>query len=249
MKNVNGLVDFHCHLDLFPDHQAIIQEADEAGVFTLAVTTTPRAWERNFKLSQVTRHVHAAIGLHPQLVAERAGEISIWEAHLNETRFVGEVGLDAGPRFYKSLELQKKVFERVLRCCATAGDKIVSVHSVRATKAVLDYIEAYLPSSRGKIVLHWFTGTKAEAKRAIDMGCYFSVSSTMLENVRHASLVAAIPLVRLLTETDGPFTKTANKPSKPTDVKFVVEALGKIHGMQLQSIADIIQENLDNLLV
>ena len=144
-----GLVDFHCHVDLYPDHQLAVQQAELAGVFTLAVTTTPRAWSRNHELARATRHVRAALGLHPQLVAERASELSLWDAHLSETRYVGEVGLDAGPRFYKSFELQKSVFAHILQRCAKAGGKIVSVHSIRSAKAVLDYIEAHLPPSRG----------------------------------------------------------------------------------------------------
>ena len=66
------LVDFHCHLDLYPDHAAIVEECESRGVFTLAVTTTPRAWPRNNELASATRHVRAALGLHPQLVGERA---------------------------------------------------------------------------------------------------------------------------------------------------------------------------------
>ena len=111
MNATAGLVDFHCHLDLYPDHQAAVREAEEAGVYTLTVTTTPQAWPRNHEIAQCTRHVRAALGLHPQLVAERASEIELWERYLPETRYVGEVGLDAGPRFYKSFELQKEVFQ------------------------------------------------------------------------------------------------------------------------------------------
>ncbi|MBU1386903.1 MAG: TatD family hydrolase [Proteobacteria bacterium] len=248
MNTTNGMVDFHCHLDLYPDHQAAVLEADEAGVYTLAVTTTPKAWVRNHKLAKKTHHVRAAIGLHPQLVAERSGEISLWETHLAETRYVGEVGLDAGPRFYKSFDLQKQIFERVLRCCAVAGGKIISVHSVRAAKVVLDHIEAYLPPSRGKVVLHWFTGTKTEAKRAIDMGCYFSINAAMLNNARHASMVTAIPFDRLLTETDGPFTRTADRPSKPADVALVIEALGELKSLPTTTILERVRKNLHNLL-
>ena len=43
MISTEGLVDFHCHLDLYPDHRAAVQEAEASGVFMLAVTTTPRA--------------------------------------------------------------------------------------------------------------------------------------------------------------------------------------------------------------
>jgi len=66
--------------------------------------------------------------------------------------------------------------------------------------------------------LHWFTGSKAEAQRALELGCYFSINAAMLESERHASMTAVIPLDRLLTETDGPFTKTDERPSIPADV-------------------------------
>lgn len=243
-----GLVDFHCHLDLYPDHALAVREADAAGVFTLAVTTTPLAWPRNHELAQLTKHVRAALGLHPQLVAERAGELELWDRYLSEARYVGEVGLDAGPRFYKSLGLQKQVFQHVLQRCADVGGKVVTVHSVRAAKAVLDHIESFLPPCKGKVVLHWFTGSKSEAQRALELGCYFSINAAMLENTRHASMVALIPLDRLLTETDGPFTKTVDRPSKPADVAIVVEALSRLHGIPTSTVAAAIRANLRALL-
>jgi TatD DNase family protein len=182
------------------------------------------------------------------LVAERASELALWDVYLSETRYVGEVGLDAGPRFYKSFDLQKQVFRHVLQRCAEAGDKIITVHSIRAAKAVLDLIEAYLPPTKGKVVLHWFTGSKAEAKRALELGCYFSVNAAMLDNERHSSMVAAIPLDRLLTETDGPFTKTDDRPSKPADVAVVVESLSRIHGVAASALAATVRNNLRSLL-
>lgn len=248
MITSEGLVDFHCHLDLYPDHRVAVQEAEEGGVFTLAVTTTPRAWPRNNELAQATRHVRAALGLHPQLVGEYASELALWDAHFAEARYIGEVGLDAGPRFYKSFDLQKRVFEHILRRCAEAGNKVISVHSVRAAKAVLDHIEKYLPIGQGKVVLHWFTGTKAEARRAIEMGCYFSINAEVLISERHISMVSALPLERLLTETDGPFTKTGERPSKPSDVLIVVEAIGRLHGLSSLEVAANIKANLRGLL-
>lgn len=243
-----GLVDFHCHVDLYPDHDLAVREADAAGVFTLAVTTTPLAWPRNHELAQRTKHVRAALGLHPQLVAERAGELELWDRYLSEARYVGEVGLDAGPRFYKSLDLQKQIFKHVLQRCAEAGGKVVTVHSVRAARTVLDHIEWFLPPSKGKVVLHWFTGSKADAQRALELGCYFSINAAMLENERHAAMVSLIPLDRLLTETDGPFTKTDDRPSKPADVAVVVEALSRLHGMPASKLSATIRDNLRALL-
>lgn len=243
-----GLVDFHCHLDLYPDHAAAVQDAETAGVFTLAVTTTPRAWPRNHELAQCTKHVRAALGLHPQLVAERENEIELWDRHLAETRYVGEVGLDAGPRFFKSLDAQKRVFQHVLQRCAQAGDKIITVHSIRTAKAVLDLVEAHLPPGRGKIVLHWFTGTKSETKRALELGCYFSINAAMLHNERHTSMVQEIPLDRLLTETDGPFTSVGERCSNPSDVALVVEALGRLYQIPAKQVAKSVRDNLRDLV-
>jgi TatD DNase family protein len=239
-----GLVDFHCHLDLYPDHATAFAECDRAGVLTLAVTTTPKAWPRNRELAGSTKHVRAALGLHPQLVRERGGELALWEEYLPQARYVGEVGLDAGPRFYRSLEMQKQVFERVLRACGRAGGKILTVHSVRAATAVLDMVEAHLPSSRGRVVLHWFTGTAAEARRAVDLGCYFSINAEMLCKERSRAMVATLPPDRLLTETDGPFTQSDGRPAKPADVEAAMKELARLRGVEASAMALAVRANL-----
>lgn len=237
-------VDFHCHLDLYPDHMAAIAAAEASCIYTLAVTTTPKAWPRNRDLTQDTRFVHAALGLHPQLVADRAHELPEWERYLPETRFVGEVGLDAGPRFFTSFDNQKRVFRTVLERCAEAGDKILTVHSVRSATAVLDMIEEYLPQGRGKVVLHWFTGSRSEARRATALGCYFSVNAEMARSERGRALIANLPLERVLTETDGPFTKLHGQPLRPADVRFAVEAIALVRKTTSTAIGDAVLANL-----
>jgi TatD DNase family protein len=244
----SGLVDFHCHLDLYPDPVAAIADAEAAGVYTLTVTTTPKAWPRNLALTQRTSRVRAALGLHPQLVGERSSEISLWETYLPEARYVGEVGLDAGPRYYRSLELQKQIFERILKQCAKSGGKVLTVHSVRAAAAVLDRIEAHLPPGRGQTVLHWFTGSKAEARRAVDLGCYFSVNSQILQTGKGRDLVGILPLDRLLTETDGPFTQFGGRPACPADVADTLKELANLRQIPLGEMAATINRNLKAIL-
>lgn len=244
-----GLVDFHCHLDLYPDLDAQVERCEREGVFTLAVTTTPKAWARNNELASRTKYVRAALGLHPQVVAERAHEITLWEELLPRTRYVGEVGLDAGPRFYGSFDKQKEVFAHVLSSCARARGKILSVHSVRCTTTVLDMIENSLPPSRGQVVLHWFSGTVAEARRAADLGCYFSINSEMLANEKRASLVAKLPLDRILTETDGPFTSVGGRPSRPSDVAVTVAKLAAMLRTSSDACTQLIITNLRSLIV
>jgi len=243
-----SLVDFHCHLDLYPDHVQAVADCEKARIFTLAVTTTPRAWPRNQKLASATKHVRAALGLHPQLVKDHANEIDLWREYLPNARYVGEVGLDAGPRFYASFETQKKLFEIILRDCADRGGKILTIHSVRAARIVLDMLEAYIPRSRGSAVLHWFTGTKAEAERAVQLGTYFSINGEMLRDNRHRSTVLSLPLDKLLTETDGPFVKIDGRDARPTDVSRTVEELARLRSMPSPELAEIITANLRRIV-
>ncbi|WP_319408731.1 Qat anti-phage system TatD family nuclease QatD [uncultured Desulfosarcina sp.] len=241
-------VDFHCHIDLYPDHEAAINASETAGVYTLAVTTTPKAWPRNRDLTKGMHFVRAALGLHPQLAAERAHEINEWKHYLPEARYIGEVGLDAGPRFYKTMNIQKDLFRTILEQCAESGGKVLSVHSVRTAPLVLDMIEEYLPNDRGKVVLHWFTGGRSDLVRAASIGCYFSINAEMTKTERGRKLIAELPNDRLLTETDGPFTKIKGRPMHPTDVHFVVEAVAKIRNEPIKLINDIILKNLKELL-
>jgi TatD DNase family protein len=241
-------VDFHCHLDLYPDHEAAIARAENAGIYTLTVTTTPKAWPRNAELTRCCRFVRPALGLHPQLVAEREAELPLWERHLADTRYVGEVGLDAGPRFYRSFDAQLRVFRFVLERCAEAGRKILTVHSVRSVKLVLDMIEAHLPPDRGRVVLHWFTGSRSEARRAAALGCYFSINAEMARSDRGRALLAELPLDRLLTETDGPFTQVGGRPAEPADVAAAVGAIASARNLAADDVARAVLSNLRQLL-
>lgn len=241
-------VDFHCHLDLYPEHESLIQQCDAEAVATLAVTTTPKAWARNRELTQSSRHVRVALGLHPQLVAERESEITLFERLLEDAKYVGEIGLDAGPRFYNSFEAQERVFKRILSACSEQGGKILTVHSVRTATKVLGHIERCLAPDRGRVVLHWFTGSISEAKRALDLGCYFSVNVEMLKSSKHRALVESLPLDRLLTETDGPFVQTGHRPLTPLDVKDAIHGIASLRGVDAQTLASQVVRNLGSLL-
>lgn len=240
-------VDFHCHLDLYPDHASVIDECDRERVATLAVTTTPKAWRRNQELAASSSHVRVALGLHPQVIVDRADELALFECLLEQARYVGEVGLDAGPRHYQSFAEQERVFARIVAACAEQGGKILSIHSVRAVRNVLEHLEARLLPERGRAVLHWFTGTAAEAKRATELGCYFSINAEMLKSSKHRSLVAKLPPDRLLTETDGPFVALENRAARPVDVAETVAELACMLAMTPAAVELLILQNLADL--
>ncbi|MDE0113808.1 MAG: TatD family hydrolase [Albidovulum sp.] len=240
-------VDFHTHLDLYPDLPAAIAACDRRRTATLTVTTIPQAYVRNRELANPSEFVQVGLGLHPQLVAEWSHEFELFERLLPQTRYVGEVGLDAGPNHYRSLELQKSIFERILRLCANVGGKILSIHSVRATKLVLDLLEEHLPSERGTAVLHWFSGSVAEAHRGVELGCYFSVNESMLASPNGQRILRGIPLDRILTETDGPFVKRGGKPIPAGDVERAVEQIAGLKKHRVSDVRSMIIQNLRNM--
>lgn len=240
-------VDYHCHLDLYPNHQKLLEECQTKGVATLAVTTTPKAWEKNIEMAKTYDLIRVALGLHPQLVAQRANELDLFESLLPSARFIGEVGLDAGRRFYYSFNQQQDVFKNILQMCASYQNKILSIHSAYSSKKVLDALETYFFPNRGKVVLHWFSGTTKDLQRAVEMGCYFSVNQEMLMNKKIKSILSEIPLKRLLTETDGPFLEYNKKIIHPIDVQFSVYSLAKHYGENIDYIKKRILTNLYEL--
>lgn len=240
-------VDFHTHLDLYPDLARAIAACDRKRVATLAVTTTPKAFERNVELSANSDFVRVGLGLHPQLVADRHLEIDLFEKLLPRTRYVGEIGLDRGPAHYRSFELQQSVFGRILRACAQQGDKILSLHSVRATRPILDMLDKYLPPDQARVVLHWFNGSHSDVRRAVDRGCYFSINEGMLDSASGKRLLCDIPNDRILTETDGPFILRGDEPIAPGDVRRTVEMMATILGIPAEDIRRQILSNLHSL--
>jgi TatD DNase family protein len=238
------LIDYHCHLDLYQDFAEQFRACDANRIATLAVTTTPRAWEMNRRLAEKSKFVRAALGLHPQLVGEFAHEVALFEKLLPEARFIGEIGLDASPRYFASFPKQKATFERILKLCADAGGKILSIHSVRAGKQTLDMLEQHLPAKRGTAILHWFSGTSGEARRASGLGCYFSLNREMFRDPKRRDLVASLPIDRILTESDGPFIRTGTGPSKPADIKDVIPMIAAAFARTEGEIKTQLAQNL-----
>lgn len=233
-----ALVDYHRHLDLYPDYVEQFQVCDREQIATLAVGTIPSAWPVNKELASGTSCVRAALGFHPQLVGERPGEFAVFERHFPEARFIGEVGLDASPAHFSSYHQQMSVFERILRMCAEMGGKVLSVHALRSARDALNLIGECLPADRGRVVLHWFSGSGAETALAIDLGCYFSINAEMLQQGRGSSLVGTLPVDRILTETDGPFTQTSGQSSQAEDVAATAQRLAgvlQIDAVQMQN--------------
>src|SRR3546814_20637644 len=91
-------VDFHTHLDLYPDLARALAACDRKRVATLAVTTTPTAFERNVELSADRDFVGVGLGLHTKLVAARHLQPDLFENLLPRSVSGGAIGRSTGTR-------------------------------------------------------------------------------------------------------------------------------------------------------
>lgn len=236
------MIDFHCHIDLYPDPANILDEVDARGTYVLAVTTTPKAWRGTKALIGDRKRVRVALGLHPEVVAQRHSEVALLCGLLPETRYVGEIGIDGSPAHRANIEQQSAVFERILKACASHGGRIMTIHSRGAASRVLDVIER--TPGAGIPILHWFNGTLKEVDRAIGLGCWFSIGPAMLRSRKGRELAVLMPIDRLLTETDAPFAQSGNEPLMPWQAFDCLDELGALTNNDPRDLSRKIMGNL-----
>lgn len=240
------MIDFHCHLDLYPDPISVADQCVAEGVHVLAVTTAPSAWRTSRELLEREGRVRVALGLHPQLAHLRATETAIFEAEISGAAYVGEIGLDGGPEYSDHRAVQAKVFATLLAACARVGGRIMSLHSRHAAEAVMDAIEAQ--PGAGTAVLHWFTGNADDLSRAVGLDCWYSVGPAMLTSKKGRALAARMPRDRILTETDGPFAKVQNETLYPWHAQNAVEDLSRVWNEPIAEVESQLTANLRALV-
>jgi TatD DNase family protein len=239
------VIDFHCHLDLYPDAARVVEDCRRRGMYILSVTTTPTAWRGTSALADGAPRIRTALGLHPQIAHERQCELALFDELLPNVRYVGEVGLDGAPEFRVHWRTQVAVFEHILSKCSAAGGRVITLHSRRASSAVLDRLEEF--PGAGTFVLHWFSGNVSDLDRASRLGCWFSVGPAMLKGEKGRALVARMPFDRVLTESDGPFAQIDGAAVLPWQVAVAVETLNEVWSLPREKVDEMLLANLRKL--
>ena len=136
------------------------------------------------------------VGTHPGMKAALDSyDPDRFSALISRSAYVAEVGLDG--KAMSRLPLQAEVLTSILETLQQRP-RITSLHSYGATVELLDLLET--TPVRG-VVLHWWLGDSEQTARALELGAYFSIN---FANLKHREVIAAIPVERLLTETDHP---------------------------------------------
>lgn len=239
-----AFVDAHCHIDLYTPPKRIIEQAERNHIYTIAVTNAPSVFLHTEALATGSKYVRPAIGLHPELVHSHKHELSMFQEYLPRTRYVGEVGLDYSTKDADDKSAQRLVLSRVASWVNDFGDKVLTVHSRRASADVI----SMLAGIKAKVILHWFSGTNKDLTRAIDCGFYFSVNGAMVQSKAGRLLIDQMPRDRLLTETDGPFTQDGAVAATPQTVKDTVLKLAGLWNCSPNDVQTAILENFKLLL-
>jgi len=240
------MMDLHCHVDLYPDHQEILNDIKQSNYYVLSVTTVPSAWEGTVKLTEGLNHCKTALGLHPQLAHQRINELVLFDKLISETRYIGEIGLDGSRGYKEHLNDQLFVLNHILKKCEDYDDKILTIHSLNAVDEILSCLNQY-PKS-GTPILHWFLGTNKQVLEAVDLGCYFSIGPAMLQSARGQKIISWLPMDRVLLETDGPFAKINKKILFPSNVIAVLESLSSTWEVSSREVINQLKKNLISLL-
>ena len=251
------MIDTHCHLTFPQLHRQlddVLARAAARGVDEMiSVGTNPADARAAAALAQRYAHVHATAGLHPLYVKPEtdldvADEMLAWAAAADEVVALGEMGLDYHygdpPR-----ELQHKAFARQLTTIAKLDTtKPVVIHNRKATSDVLAMIrEAGLPASR--FVFHCFTGDRVEVEQVLTAGAMVSFTGIVtFANAREvADASDAVPLERLMVETDSPYlTPEPHRKVRPNEPAYVVDVarfLAARRGMGFDEFVDAVDGN------
>ncbi|MDY6770165.1 MAG: TatD family hydrolase [Candidatus Nanohaloarchaea archaeon] len=202
------LVDTHCHLDFDrfdDDRDGIIAECAERLEHVVNSGTNLERNQASLRLAAEHAVVEATLGVHPTYVTDELDLDGIEEQirqHRESIVGVGEIGLDyhhvSDERWRAK---QEDIFERFLAVAAELQLPAV-LHTRDAEQPAMDIVEDYdLPH----VVLHCFNGRPELAEAAVDRGYHVSISTQVLYSDRVQALAEAVPLDRILLETDAPF--------------------------------------------
>ena len=229
------LIDSHFHLDLMDNMQSLIRELQSEELGIIAVGTTPKAYKQEKQFCSGTDNINVGLGLHPQLVAEREHEIDLFLHLMKECRFIGEVGLDFNVSFISSKDHQLSCFQRIAKACTDYGGKIISIHSVKAVKPVIEILASMGTFSNNICIFHWFTGTTSDCRKAIEAGAWFSINPHMLETKSGREIIKSIPSNRIVLETDAPFAvKTRTICDLKKQLEKTIFGICEIRGENIQ---------------
>ncbi|MBS1184907.1 MAG: TatD-related deoxyribonuclease [Proteobacteria bacterium] len=248
-------IDSHCHIN-FPDLAGKLPEvfglmAQNQVSHALCISVELEKFPEILALAEAHPNVYASVGVHPD--HEDCTEPSVAElvALADHPRVVaiGETGLDYF-RLNGDLEWQRDRFRTHIRAARSCRKPLV-IHTRSAADDTLRIMREEQAGDAGG-VMHCFTESLAVAEAAIEMGFYISFSGivTFKNAVALREVAAAIPLERMLIETDAPYLAPVphrGQTNQPGFVKHVAEEIARIRGIPVETVGEVTSQNFFRL--
>lgn len=239
------LIDSHAHLDaseFSEDAEQVIRRGREAGlVAVVSIAIEPADWGKTIELARQYSDVFPALGIHPNS-ADQTNEATLSKlAELCKNHGVvglGETGLDYYRNFV-SHEVQRESFRAHLDL-ARQLDLPVIIHNRDAQADVLDILRKDGKGTRG--VMHSFSGDVAYAHECLALNYIISISGpvTFKKAADKHAVAVAVPLDRLLIETDCPYLTPEpyrGRRNEPAYVSYTAQAVARLRGMSYLDVA------------
>ncbi|MDP9743581.1 UNVERIFIED_ORG: TatD DNase family protein [Bacillus sp. B2I3] len=250
------LFDTHVHVNaeqFNEDLEDVIERAKEAGVDNMVVVGFDRPTIiRAMELIETYDFMYAAVGWHPVDAIDMTEDDLQWIEELSnhpKVVAIGEMGLDY--HWDKSpKDVQMEVFRRQIRLAKKVGLPII-IHNREATADIVNILKEEEASRVGGI-MHCFSGSAETALECINMNFYISLGGpvTFKNAKKPKEVAAAVPLDRLLIETDCPYLAPhpyRGKRNEPSYVKLVAEQIAEIKQLTIEEVSQATTENAKKL--
>lgn len=252
-------IDSHCHLS-FPELNAALPQILEAMQAAqveaaLCICTTMEEFPQVQGLASAHAQLWATVGVHPdnEDVHEPTLDELLAAAAQPKVLAIGETGLDyyrLSGRTLDQMEWQRERFRTHIRAARQAAKPLV----IHTRSSAADTLKLLIEESGEQVggVFHCFTEDLAVAQAAVEMGFYISFSGILTfknaQSIR--DVAAALPLDRILIETDSPYLAPVpyrGKTNSPAYVPHVAACLAALRGLPVQEIGAITSANCRRL--
>ena len=248
------IFETHAHYDdsrFEDDRDELLKGMEEAGIGRIINSgASVDSTKMTIKLAQTYPNVYAAVGVHPSEIEELDEEFFDWmrqQASWEKTVAIGEIGLD----YYwdKESEIQKNQqywFKRQLEL-AKETDLPVIIHSRDAAADTMQMLKE-VQDWNLKGVIHCYSYSKEMALEFIKMGYYIGVGGVVtFKNAKKlVETVEAIPLERILLETDCPYLAPEpfrGKRNSSLYLPYVVQKIAEIKGVSIEEVERVTEAN------
>ena len=248
-------IDSHCHIN-FPDLAGRLPEVFERMAandvsHALCIGVELEKFPEIRALAEAHPNVYASVGVHPDhedCTEPTVDELVALADHAKVVA-IGETGLDYF-RLTGDLEWQRERFRTHIRAARRCGKPLV----IHTRSAAEDTLRIMREEDAGEVggVMHCFTESLAVAQAAIELGFHISFSGivTFKNAAALREVAAAIPLERMLIETDSPYLAPVphrGKTNEPGYVKHVAEEIARVRGISPEAVGEATTANFFRL--